>query len=237
MLANGLPEASRMEQGSTPVGSDVTRVGLTVLALMAVWSLVIAVSLLSWNGQAEREAITLARNEAIANFNKDQAFRVWGTDYGGVYVPVSEETPPNPCLDHVEDRDVLTQSGRKLTLMNPAYMVRQMMDRYSDNYGIRGRITSLKPLNPDNAPDAWEQSALWAFENGVEEVFELSDEADGHYLRLMRPMVTLEGCLKCHAEQGYKVVTSAEVWGYRFRCEPTTPSPKPTTVGTGSLTV
>jgi len=70
---------------------------------------------------------------------------------------------------------------------------------------VKGRITSLKPLNPDNAPDAWETSALQAFDKGAKEVTEVTEVNGKPYLRAMRPFITEQGCLKCHAHQGYKV--------------------------------
>ncbi|MES9971645.1 MAG: hypothetical protein ABW092_16555 [Candidatus Thiodiazotropha sp.] len=54
--------------------------------------------------------LDLAHQEAVANFHKDQAFRVWGTKHGGVYVPVSEHTQPNPYLAHIPERDLVTPS-------------------------------------------------------------------------------------------------------------------------------
>jgi signal transduction histidine kinase len=89
--------------------------------------------------------------------------------------------------------------------MNPAYMVRQLMDQYAAMYGVFGRITSRKFLNPNNSPDPWEIKALKAFEAGAEEVFEFTQKDGKPFLRLMRPMVTKEGCLKCHGFQGYTV--------------------------------
>ncbi|MET0094721.1 MAG: DUF3365 domain-containing protein, partial [Sedimenticola sp.] len=89
--------------------------------------------------------------------------------------------------------------------MNPAYMLRQMMGEYGRLYGVKGRITSLKPLNPDNAADPWETLALKSFEQGAEEAFEITDIGGQPHLRLMRPMVTKKGCLKCHGFQGYQV--------------------------------
>ena len=73
-------------------------------------------------------------------------------------------------LKNISERDITTPSGKKLTLMNPAYMVRQVMEDYSELYGVRGHITSLKLKNPDNAPDEWERRALERFEDGAEEV-------------------------------------------------------------------
>ncbi len=162
---------------------------------------------LFWNIEREkRETRTLATLTARANFNKDKAFRLWATTHGGVYVPNDERTPPNPHLAHIPDRDLVTSGGKRLTLMNPAYMLRQMMQEYPGLYGVRGRITSLKPLNPQNAPDAWERSALETFEReGRKEVLDWTEMDGAPHLRLMRPMIVTKGCLKCHGFQGYQV--------------------------------
>ncbi|MCI5141740.1 MAG: DUF3365 domain-containing protein, partial [Candidatus Electrothrix sp. ATG1] len=177
---------------------------ITTLSGLLLWSAVLALSLL-WSIHLEhRQVATLVENEARAHFKKDQAFRFWASSHGGVYVPISEETPPNPKLQHIQERDLITPSGRKLTLMNPAYMIRQMMEQYEELYSVKGRITSLKPFNVINTPDAWEKKALLAFEQGVQEVMEYTDIGGKPYLRLMRPMVTKRSCLKCHDYQGYK---------------------------------
>ena len=94
---------------------------------------------------------------------------------------------------------------KKLTPVNPAYMTRQAHELGKEQYGLQGHITSLKPLNPGNAPDLWEAEALKSFESGKHEVTTV-EKIDGKpYLRLIRPFITEEGCLKCHAHQGYKV--------------------------------
>lgn len=168
------------------------------------WTLSVAGSLF-WNRYDEhQQAMVQARNEARSNFNKDLAFRSWATKHGGVYVPLTEDTPSNPYLKHIPDRDITLPSGKKLTLMNPAYMMRQIMEDYTKQYGIKGHITSLKPLNPVNEPDAWERNALVSFEQGKSEAMETIVIDGRPYLRLMRPLLTAKGCLKCHAEQGYR---------------------------------
>ena len=146
----------------------------------------------------------LAKKEAEIAYNKDVSFRIWAASHGGVYVPESERTPANPNLSHIPERDIVTPSGRRLTLMNPAYVLRQMMNEFSELYGPRGHITSIKPLNPMNAPNDWQRIALLSFERGGKEFFEFKEENDTTYLRLMRPLVTQKDCLKCHAKQGYK---------------------------------
>ncbi|MFA6544183.1 MAG: ATP-binding protein [Limisphaerales bacterium] len=176
-----------------------------VLPVALGWTVLVA-SLLIWQIMGDRDTMRrIARAEARTHFNKDQAVRLWAAAHGGVYVPTDARTPPNPHLSHVPERDIETPSGRKLTMMNPAYILRQMMEEYSDVYGTHGHITSLKLLRPENAADAWETNALKAFETGIKEVFEFTEIRGEPYLRLMRPLVTEKGCMKCHSAQGYQV--------------------------------
>lgn len=175
------------------------------LAVLSVWLLVLSLSLV-WGVYIVREQTRqVVINVANAYFNKDLAFRLWGSSHGGVYVPVSETAPPNPYLAHLPERDIETPSGRQLTLMNPAYMIREMMSQFSKLTGTSGHLTSLKMLNPINLPDEWERSVLESFEKGVTEVIAFTDYKGEPHLRLMRPFITKEACLKCHAVQGYNV--------------------------------
>lgn len=175
------------------------------LILAVLWTVLI-VFVAVWTKQREMCNLEqLITNEARAHFEKDQAFRYWSSSHGGVYVPVSERTPPNPYLAHIPERDIVTPTGKKLTLMNPAYMLRQLMEDYEAYYGVKGHITSLMPLRPGNAPDWWEKEALESFEEGNTEALEISELKGISYLRLMRPMLVEQSCLKCHAHQGYKV--------------------------------
>ena len=183
--------------------NQLTQLSRYTLLAGIVWTLLIAGSLI-WNiREGKQQTQAIVTTAARSHFNKDQAFRYWATRHGGVYVPIDERTPPNPYLGHVPLRDIEV-SGRSLTLMNPAYMLRQVMEEYEVLYGIKGHITSLNPLRPENALDAWERSALTRFEQGVEEAAEFTEIEGEEYFRLMRPMVTAKGCLKCHGHQGYK---------------------------------
>ncbi|WPD21753.1 MAG: PAS domain S-box protein [Candidatus Electrothrix scaldis] len=182
----------------------ITRIKIYSLIGVIAWSAVV-LGTLYWNvTDSKRQTYDLAKQSAIDNFNKDHAARLWATTHGGVYVPPTEQTPPNPYLAHVPDRDVVTTSGKKLTLMNPAYMIRDMMSNYSKLYGIKGKITGLVVLNPINTPDQWEINAIKSFAKGAEEAVEIQD-IDGHpFLRLMRPMWMTKGCEKCHGHLGFK---------------------------------
>lgn len=175
------------------------------LATFVVWTAVIAAAFI-WDAYTIRNSAFLeAQSAALASYDKDVAFREWAATHGGVHVPVDENTPPNPYLANVKERDITTPSGRQLTLMNPAYMARQMNEFFAKQGKIFGHITSLKLKNPINKPDKWEEDALRAFEKGEKERIEISDIGGKPFLRLIRPVFTKEGCLKCHADQGYKV--------------------------------
>lgn len=170
-----------------------------VLTLLVVLSSI-------WNiTNLNKQAIDMATTEASASWNKDQAIRRWATLHGGVYVKPDERTPPNPYMAHLPNRDVETTDGVKLTLMNPAYMMSQMVEEFESLYGIKGKITGQLLLNPANAADAWELSVLKQFDLGVQEVVEQASIDGRPYIRLMRPMVMVEGCVSCHGHLGYKV--------------------------------
>jgi len=177
---------------------------LFILAFL-LWTLTLAASAI-WNlHNAEVQVMNMAYAEARANLNKDLTLRRWGTMHGGVYVPITATQKSVPFLAHVPGRDVTTSDGQQLTLLNPASMLRQMMDLYADSYGIRGRITGLKYLNPGNAPDAWEKLQLEAFVRGERKEVWAINQIDGQpYLRYLRAMYMEEGCSKCHAILGYK---------------------------------
>ena len=169
-----------------------------------MWTGLIAGSL-SWDVYSSYEhVIASARFEAVATYNKDINYGKWATQHGGVYVPVSETQQPNPFLTYITDRDVTTTDGKKLTLINPAYMFRQVYELADPEYGVRERITSLDPVNPENAPDQWERKALETFKVEPEEIASLEDVDGEKYMRLIVPMITREKCLKCHGHQGYK---------------------------------
>jgi signal transduction histidine kinase/CheY-like chemotaxis protein len=146
----------------------------------------------------------IARSYARAYHEKDVLYRRWNASHGGVYSPVTETNQPNPYLV-AKERELTTPSGRVLTLINPAYMTRQVHELAASQTGNKARITSLTPLNPRNMPDDWEADALRAFEDGEQEVCTTADIDGRSYVRLMRPLLVEQGCLKCHAQQGYKL--------------------------------
>jgi signal transduction histidine kinase/ActR/RegA family two-component response regulator len=180
------------------------RLDKTGTLLAVAWTIAVLLSL-AWAYHLEQSSVTqMARIQAETAYEKDVLYRRWNTLHGGVYAPISQFAQPNPYLKH-PNRDIITVDGLELTMINPAYMTRQIHELEITASGVAGHITSLLPLRPENQPDAWERAALLAFEQGVSEVFSLEAMDEQAYLRFMRPLVVEQGCLNCHAVQGYEL--------------------------------
>ena len=174
--------------------------------LISVWTLLVAGSFVWLYCQQTTSMLEIAKAEARIAFQKDTLYRKWASKHGGVYVPTSPESLPNPYLAHIPERDITTPSGKALTLINPAYMTRQVFELAArENNFVKGHITSLNPIRHENAPDAWEQSALTSFESGSKEASSIELIDGQQFMRLMRPFTVEQPCLKCHAAQGYKL--------------------------------
>ncbi len=168
--------------------------------LALIWSVLAGGSLL-WNLHEERQdVLDLSTVTARANIQKDFGLRKWVNSHGGVYVSPTGHTPPNPYLN-VPDRDVVTTTGKALTLMNHASVLRELRADFPDDYGIMSHITSLYPLNPANAADEWEIKALKSFEQGSKEFLEMQQINGQPYLRMMKPFMVEQECIGCHAGQ------------------------------------
>jgi signal transduction histidine kinase len=85
-------------------------------------------------------------------------------------------------------------------------MVTRELSEYAAQSGFCWfRITSLKPVNPANAPDDFERNALLQFEQGIPEIDAVTDTPDGRVHRYIAPLLVQESCLSCHAEHGYSI--------------------------------
>ncbi|MCE5272892.1 PAS domain S-box protein [bacterium] len=177
---------------------------LLFVGVVVLWTGMLIFSfLITWR-QSVNCLKSLALTEARSDCNSDLASHVWAALQGGVYVALTEKTPPNPYLSGLPDRDVTTTSGLRLTLVNPESLVRQVHELVRERCGVQGHIASLDPIRPQNAADAWEHRALCVLESGSEEVSSLEMMDGKPFLRMMRPLTIQTSCLKCHAAQGYK---------------------------------
>ena len=164
-------------------------------------------SSLIWNTrQIRQNTCRIALTEVELSAKKDILYRHWNADKGGVYVLVTDKTLPNPYLSYSPDRDLVTTDGRRLTLVNPAYMTRQVNELATqESFAIITRLTSLRPINPKNVPDEYERRALEDLEHGAAQVASIEHDArGGKVMRLVQPFVTEKRCLKCHERHGFK---------------------------------
>ena len=160
----------------------------------------------------ETEALALERGQAL--FRLIQTTREWNALHGGVYVPVSELGEPNPYLDHPR-RDLEVTDGSMLTMVNPAYMTRQIAELAAGRNDLHYRITSLDPIRPGNAADPWEAETLRRFAGGdvterlgYVDAFAFGNDSSSSNRpahRYMAPLYVTEACLPCHAARGFSV--------------------------------
>lgn len=174
--------------------------------LFAVWTAGVGASLWYNISLLQSHARDSARIQAVTAFEKDVLYRRWNSINGGVFVAVEDgRLAPNRYLP-LEGREITDGRGKTYTKVNPAFMTRLVHEIGESRSGVRGHITSNRPIRPDNAPDPWETKALERLERG--ETTEVSDilTVNGKpYLRYISGLKTEESCLPCHAFQGYKV--------------------------------
>jgi diguanylate cyclase (GGDEF)-like protein/PAS domain S-box-containing protein len=171
--------------------------------LIAIVAVGVSLSfLLDWRS-FEANMDLVARERGAALFRLIELTRSWNARHGGVYAPITDTNQPNPYLEH-KQRDVVTQDGLALTLINPALMTRQIAEITRESNGFVIHITSNRPMRPDNRADAWEAAALERFERGLGETIEfIPGTAPVH--RYMAPLRVAPPCMACHEKQGYQL--------------------------------
>ncbi len=199
-----------MKQASSaaapPPSPDMKLVGRIGIVLALIWTAVLGLSALYTIRAMHVRAESYARIQAGTAFEKDVIYRRWNSNMGGVYVLVSPSTgiEPNPYLSP-KGREIETPQG-VMTKVNPAFMTRLVHELGELKSGVSGHITSTDPIRPANKPDPWEERALRRLEKQeVEEVSERMPYAGKDQMRLIRPLITEESCMPCHAFQGYTV--------------------------------
>ncbi len=175
-----------------------------LLALIVIWLAVVGVAFFNTLKRERIHSRQMALETSRAIAQQIVNTRAWNADHGGIYVRMTEQTPPNPYLRDPL-KNLTTSQGLALTMVNPAYMTRQLSELADRQDGIHFHLTSLKPINPENRPEPWEESNLRRFEQGTEEIGEFVTEGSRHFFRFMAPLPVTSACLKCHADQGYKL--------------------------------
>jgi diguanylate cyclase (GGDEF)-like protein len=194
-MRDGTPLKQSFELRTLAVQTCVGFVILTVLICSGIYLRTQQLMLASLHDQAVSYAGLVV---AMRSWNAAQAKGVWVAKGHGV-----ETNPYLRSLGIVAD---ISSSEGTLTLRNPAVMTHEVSEILDREKGVYFRLTSLKLVNPDNAPDAWERTNLRAFERQADSsaVTVDSNSRDRRY-RYMRPLSVEASCLRCHAKQNYAV--------------------------------
>ena len=191
----GTPQEPGEDGQRSPWKGFVLRQGLVLLAAVGVGF----ATLVTANEKAI-EGELLGRGRAL--FSSIVVARRWNAMHGGVLVPKTPGVAANPYLENPDRRGT---DGTVYTLKNPALMTREISDIAEHEGAFKFHITSLKPLNPENAPDAFERTSLEAFERGVPETTGRQTLGGNPWFRYMAPLRVEASCLTCHAKQGYQI--------------------------------
>ena len=145
-------------------------------------------------GQAEQQARMLYKQILLT--------RQWVSDHQGLFLIQSATAQPNIFLP---EPVMTTENGLVLVKRNPAMVTRELSE-YAAKTGMGWfRVTSLRPVNPGNVPDAFERDSLLSFNQGTDERLALEIQNGGRMLRYTAPLVTETSCLPCHSEHGYQL--------------------------------
>lgn len=135
--------------------------------------------------------------------------RAWVAHYDGVFMKYH---PGMEINKYLKTPIVVTTEGDTLVKRNPALVTRELSTLGEHMGGFRFHLTSLQPINPDNAPNDFEREALLALHKRDDRVLstygeftKLEQNGKNSYFRYFAPLYTEESCLSCHSDQGYKV--------------------------------
>jgi len=177
--------------------------GKFIIAIGAILLLFYSILLLYSSHQQHDLIYGQARQQARMLHKQILLTRKWVADHQGLYLLKSDKAKANPFLDIPIIEDI---NGNIYVKRNPAMVTRELSEYAARNDWCRFRVTSLKPINPYNAPDAFErQSLLEIEENNADEIVSIVNENGQHVLRYIAPLLVKDSCLSCHAKQGYQL--------------------------------
>lgn len=115
---------------------------------------------------------------------------------GGVWATEQPNCQPNPWLPE-DQRTLLTADGRRLVRFNPAYMTRQIAERFQSKT-MNFHICGCSPKRPQNRPDQGNECPA-RLRCGKDRAVSACSGTEGvRYYRYMAPLRAEESCLQCH---------------------------------------
>ena len=175
-----------------------------VAAILCMWTATIG-GFSAWYTLDRQHVMSdMAYIYAGACHDRDAINRRWNATHEGVCVSAAQGLKPaaSPgALPHALGTGALAPPNPSALRTSPSSSDEPTLETGANS----PHITSLKLLNPENAPDAWEEAALRSFEAGASESHTLLHENGTHQIRMMRPLYLENYCVRCHEHQGYQL--------------------------------
>ena len=126
--------------------------------------------------------------------------REWIDNHDGVYIKLVPGVEINPFLQQVPDLKVVIEDrdGEKYTFKHSPIVIGEISRMAAAKGIFKFKITSLNPVNPDNAPDAFERKSLEKFVGGAKENYSLEESGKEILFRYMAPFTLQNTCQHCH---------------------------------------
>jgi PAS domain S-box-containing protein len=171
-----------------------------IWGLVSIWTL-LAMLLIIGLALIERETVKeMALTEARAAFKKDMQYLKWMAGKGGVYIAVNDSINEKITKQDYFPQKIKIDEKTHLVLVTPAYIVHMANKELHETYGVKSRLISSFPIDPENVPDSFEGKGLEIIRNGKDECM-LSIVQNGETkLLYMRKLKTEQACSKCHTQ-------------------------------------
>ncbi len=182
-----------------------------LVILLSVWTFLFTASI-AWNlYQNHIGTIAKAQIEASTIYRHNIAYRKWSTMHGGIYNKITNKNKDNPHLIFNLDKD---DQSIAFSMIDPFQMTRQAYDvLHKDAPGLSPISHSVSlsyqtTQDPYDKPDPWEEQALINLKKGLQKEASTVDTINNApYLRLIKPYVIDQGCMKCHTPTDYPIGT------------------------------
>jgi diguanylate cyclase (GGDEF)-like protein len=139
------------------------------------------------------------REQAVTYIDLINHAKTWNFNYGGVYVEKKNNVKSNIYLKGLgKNPDVDCGNGRTFTIRNHAIMIAEFSQSSEHQDGVKFRMVSLKPLDPANTPDRFEQNAFTYLNTSRLEYSDVVQSAGGPIFRYVAPLFADSSCLECH---------------------------------------
>lgn len=174
-----------------------------IIGVAVVLTMAMGISLYFIDKNHQKLVMEQLARQAKALFKQIVITRKWVADHGGVFVEKVPWKEPSPYLTEPEITDV---TGKKYIRESPAMVTKELSKYAKEKELYWFNITSLKLINPENAPDDFERDALLEFESGrIGEQSGVEKIGLSSFYRYIAPLYIEEPCLQCHSQQGYKI--------------------------------